>query len=332
MTGSDIPYQLRPNKFIDRQLFVDLLGRLISGNGNENYAYVSMGGKHLVDHNAIYRQLGIRQLYSFEQDENVVRRQQINKPIDEVLCRELDSAYLPVEIDTIQKSFSNAKHLIIWLDYTDPNARLIQLQEMIEVLKRLQPGDILRITLNASLGTLQKTPDEWRSEKFASPGAFWLEKLKRQLGELVPTDLTHIGDTDFPIALARCVRLAVSRAESELDDTQFAPELVTTYRDGQRMLTVTVRAKSSTSKETKTSNLSNWPFRAKHWRNIVWIEAPDFSMKEKMKIDAYLSRPPSYILERLKFRPASDYKKSLAAIKSYKQLHRYYPEFRNIEA
>ncbi len=44
MNGAEIPYQLRPSKFIDRQIFMELLSRLIQVRGPENYIYISMGG------------------------------------------------------------------------------------------------------------------------------------------------------------------------------------------------------------------------------------------------------------------------------------------------
>ena len=80
MSGDEIPYQLRPNKFIDRQMFLELLSRLVMPRGPENYVYVSMGGRHLVDHYAIYNKLGIQALFSFDFDRNEVARQKFNRP------------------------------------------------------------------------------------------------------------------------------------------------------------------------------------------------------------------------------------------------------------
>ena len=290
-----------------------------------------MGGKHLADHRAIYRQLGICHLFSFDKDASVVARQDFNKPIGQAMCREMLSGALTSQIDTIMQNFSKAENLIVWLDYTDPHARRAQLQEFIELLKRLQPSDVLRITLNASLGTLGESPESWRKEGYDHPSDFRLERLKAELGDLVPTDLGPIGDSDFAFALAKCVELAVSHAESEVNDISLDPLLVTSYKDGQRMLTVTVRASSVEDRTPGERRLKSWPFKTASWTKIEFIEAPDLSSKERQKIDNYLHMPPSHILRRLRFEPESSREKSLRVISSYKRFHRYYPDFRNIE-
>ncbi|MEP0708848.1 MAG: O-methyltransferase [Parvibaculum sp.] len=329
MSGADIPYQLRPNKYIDRQIFVDLLNRVLSERGNENFVYVSMGGKHLADHNIIYHQVGIPNLLSIDKSGNVVRRQLLNRPIDKAECWEMDSGALSQSMDAVFEKFGEEKNLVLWLDYTDPHARLMQLQEFIAILGVLQPGDILRITLNANNGSLGDE-SEWKKEGFESPKAFRLAKLKNQLGELVPVDLPEIGDEDLPEALVKCIELAVSTAEEQRSDVKVQPLLLTSYRDGQRMMTVAVQILPTDHKRELPAGLHSWPFKAKGWDGIVRIEAPDLSLREKQKIDRHLNRAPSYILERLQFFPAKSREASLEAIRSYKKLHRYYPEFRHV--
>jgi len=50
MTGEQIPYHLRPNKYVERELFCELLLRLGSQFDLKKYMYASMGGKFLTDH------------------------------------------------------------------------------------------------------------------------------------------------------------------------------------------------------------------------------------------------------------------------------------------
>lgn len=123
MSGQEIPYQLRPNKFIDRQLFIELLVRLIVPRGPEKYIYVSMGGRHLIDHHAVYNQLGIKAQYSFDRDANEVKRQQFNRPTGNTVCAELSSADLPLKLDEILRAFPSKRNLIVWLDYTGAERR-----------------------------------------------------------------------------------------------------------------------------------------------------------------------------------------------------------------
>jgi hypothetical protein len=330
MSGDDVPYQLRPNKFIDRQLFSDLLARIVPVVGAEKYIYISMGGKHLVDHNTLYRQLGIRHLCAFDQNSEIVRRQMKNRPIDGAICLTLSSASLAGEIDSITAKFARAANLIIWLDYTRPGSRLSQLQETVEVLKRLQTNDILRITLNAHLPTLGPS-DEWKREGAIGPTEYRATKLRRQLGSFMPTDAAKIGDDEFAAVLAQCIRLAVAKAEVERDAIRFKPLLITTYQDGQRMMTATLIAVKASKAERPVIGLSGWDFAAKGWDTIVSIEAPDLSAREKFEIDQFLSRSPSKILSRLKYLPGEDKEKSRKALADYKKLHRYYPSFYHID-
>ena len=47
--GSSLPYRLRPNKAVDRELFLSLLMRLAPALSLEKYHYVGLGGPFLED-------------------------------------------------------------------------------------------------------------------------------------------------------------------------------------------------------------------------------------------------------------------------------------------
>ena len=203
----------------------------------------------------------------------------------------IDSATLASRIDRILESFCDATNVIIWLDYTDPNKRLTQLQELIEISKGLQDGDIVRITLNANLGTLDKSGEKskWHSEGYDSPGKFFIEKLKDQLGDFVPFDIKSIGETDFPSILCRCIGMAISKVESEKTDIRFIPLLNTTYRDGQQMVTVTSLVERKEGGVDINSNLKAWKFKPQSWSDVTLIAAPDLSIREKLKLDEHIA-------------------------------------------
>lgn len=332
MSGEDIPYQLRPNKFIDRQIFMDLLARQVPDVGSDKYAYLSMGGKHLVDHNAIYRHVGVSRLFSFDQNGDIVERQKFNKPIDSAICEKMAASKLTGTIDSIGDVFPDTTNVIVWLDYTDPNERLAQLQELIEVAKRLQPGDILRITLNSNLGNIDgpKGSTLWKDEGYPSPQSFRISKLKDQLDTFVPEDIEGIGEDAFPAVLCRCISLAVSKVEAEINTISFKPVLLTTYRDGQRMVTATCLVVKREDADKELIRLRSWPLLPSGWEDVTQISAPDLSVREKLKIDEFLSRDAEEILGQLGFLPAKSKDKSIESILSYKSLHRYYPSFHHV--
>jgi hypothetical protein len=330
MSGDDIPYQLRPNKFIDRQMFVELLSRLVVPRGPEKYVYVSMGGRHMVDHYAIYNRLGIQALFSFDMSANEVARQNFNKPTGKTICVEMNSANLPSEIDAILARFPSKRNLIVWLDYTSPDRRA-QFQEAIQTLVRLKHGDIFRITFNSSPQTLG-SGTEWKESGAAGPGEYRADRLRAQLPEFLPTEITAISDTELPFVLARCFGLATDAATALQPNLRFVPVLITSYRDGARMLTITCAASEvDHSERFPTQLFRRWKFASRGWDDIQAIYAPVLSMKEQYRLDANLHRGAKGMLSALKFLPAKDETASLEAIKSYKSFHRYYPTFRHIE-
>jgi hypothetical protein len=331
MSSEDIPYQLRPNKFIDRQLFLDILARaVIARGGPERYLYVSMGGRHLVDHFAVYSRLGI-QSYSFDKDQNEVYRQAFNRPTDATRCVLMNSADLPARLDDIVRK-SKKKNVIVWLDFTSPAERRVQFQEALATLSRLKDGDVFRITLNADHRSLCKN-EEWKKSPSPSPDEFRLAKLKEQIGEYVPTDIVAITKTEIPYVLARCVELMVMTAESERSDVVFHPLLVTGYTDGTEMLTVTCIALSRNEAEgfLRKSEISDWSFRSKTWTEIRRISVPVLSPRERYRLDSMLNKGTPAMLKSLRFFPTTDLFSSLAVVESYRELHRHYPSFRFVE-
>lgn len=330
MSGEDIPYQLRPNKFIDRQLFLELLSRLIVPRGPEKYVYVSMGGRHLIDHYAVYNQLGIDAQFSFDKNPNEVKRQIFNRPTGRTLCVELNSADLPLKLDEILTKFPRKKNLIVWLDYTSSQRRS-QFQEAVQTLVRLRHGDVFRITLNANPETLG-SGDQWKKANANNPAEFRASQLREQIQEYMPTDITSISETQVASTLARCVELAAKAAESQQNQLRIKPVLITSYRDGSRMLTVTCSISESDAEEAfPTKMFPRWRYACRSWDDIQSISAPVLSTKEQSKLDTCLHRGASRMLAGLKFLPSEDRVKSLQALRSYREFHRFYPIFRSVE-
>jgi hypothetical protein len=311
-------------------MFLELLSRLIGGRGPESYVYVSMGGRHLVDHRAVYGKLGIRALFSFDMDANQVARQKFNRPTGDMVCIQMLSANLPSELDTIFQRFPSKRNVIAWLDYTSADRRA-QFQETIETLVRLKHGDIFRITLNADIRSLSRG-EGWKDEGFSNPGGYRADRLRSQISEYLATDVTSISDTNFPNVLARCLGLAVDAAQVQQPNLKFTPILITSYKDGTRMLTATC-AVSEADKADKfpNDNFRHWKFACRGGNDLQMIYAPILSLKEQYRLDVNLHRGAKRMLSALKFLPAADQATSLQAIKSYRLFHRYYPTFRHVE-
>ena len=319
--ATEIPYQLRLNKCIDRQVFLELLTRVLPQKKVGHYVYISMGGKHLADHEAMYRRLGLKNLFSFDGSEEVVKRQLCNKPIRQARCVEMMSGELPDRIENIIGEFYPASNVIAWLDYTSAHDRLSQIEEFVGCLQKAQAGDVFRITMNAFSVRMK---GNFKKEGYSSPAEYRAAVLKQQMDDYFPSDITEVSEDEIPRALAQTIKLACSEAE-KLARITFEPLLLTEYADGQRMFTATVLARANS--DQLPTGVLDWEFRSKNWSEILKIEVPDLSLKEKAIIDRQLHRSPDQIIKAVKFVPGDELATAKTALLSYKQLHRFYPAF-----
>jgi len=285
MSAAGLPSRLRPNKYVDRELFLDVLSRIVTARGPNDYAYISMGGAHLVDHFGVFRRTGIEKLYAFDENPNTVERQKANKPFDQVDCRCHGSDELAGRYENILNELG-VDQGVIWLDYTRPKQRLSQLQEVETLSKKIIAGDILRVTMNADTEGLQKLKAQLpKSAGFETPNEEWAALLRQQLGEFVPANLEGFTADTFPSALARCIEAAISSGLTQGQRNLVArPVLSTAYQDTSRMLSVTVLI----AEDDAVMPPPHWAFLPDGWSDVTNINAPDLSLREKNKLDDIL--------------------------------------------
>ena len=185
--------------------------------------------------------------------------------------------------------------------------------------------------MNADVRSLNRG-DEWKDKGAATPGGYRAERLRAQIPEYLATDVTSISDENFPNILARCLGLATDAAQAQQPTLKFTPVLITSYKDGTRMLTITC-AVSETDNPDRFPNdhFRRWRFACRGWNDLQMIYAPILSLKEQYRLDINLHRGAKRMLSALKFLPAMDEATSLQAIKSYRLFHRYYPTFLHVE-
>ena len=321
MASSKRSYRLQPNKHVDRELFAELVSLLVAASCGENYVYIAMGGDHLKDHVAIYRRAGLRNLYAFDWDQDVVDRQNFNIPFDGVVCRAHPSGELPALLDGILDEFG-AKQAIIWLDYTQTK-RLKQLREVEAIAARLQLGDVIRVTMNADFSSLQKREAELKSaEKELSRDVRNAALLRLVLGKYMPRTIETLDYNDMASALAKSIKRAcVLGIESVSDDRRLIPVLLTRYKDTTEMLTVTVMMTDATGAPAAPEG---WPYTPSDWDQIEMILAPDLSARERLALDQLMHEEPSEINNKLGFSLEE------AAVKAYSRFHRFYPTYQTV--
>ena len=321
MTAAGLPYRLRPNKFIDRELFAELVSLIVAERGSDTYAYISMGGKHLSDHLAIYRRAGLKKLYSFDQDSEIVLRQKFNAPFQGVVCDVHSSDELPARLDSIVEDM-DVENVIIWLDYTEPK-HLVQLAEIETLCTRLVIGDVLRVTLNVDFKGLHKRDEELSDQERRLPlDEKQVALMKRQLGSYLPQKIVRIGDGDMSGAVAESVLRACEIGFEDLTSPRKPlPLLITEYRDTTSMLTVTILVRDENDNPAVPEG---WSWLPKDCSSVERILAPDLSPRERYTLDKEMHRSANQISTALGFKMDSD------VLRSFERFHRFYPTFQTV--
>lgn len=242
-TGSSLPYRLRPNKAVDRELFLSLLMRLSAKLPLEKYQYVGLGGPFLEDFRLVHARLGLDRMTCLESELEVHKRQVFNRPIASIEC-----------IHSTLEDYLDGQDfevpVIIWFDYTEPRGIATQIERFAQTMGTAPIGSVLRVTLNAhppSLGNpgprelsveidgeasgdraLKPTIQEWR-----------LCRLRERLGALCPSDLTADGMSfkTYGRSLLRALKLAVEKEALSFRDRRVVWAFSTHYADGQAMVT-----------------------------------------------------------------------------------------------
>lgn len=332
MSGSTIPYHLRQNKAVERNLFIELLARVGRVRNISDYEYIGFGGPFMEDHKALHAALRMGQMHSIERVENTFLRQKFNYPAKfiQTHCKDSDEFFRT-------HNFSE-KGTVVWLDYTSAEDLNEQLNEFHGVVAKLDTFDVAKITLNASTLGLGAFPEVSEIQKAAKRR----EVLQERIPKYVPADLV---DKDFqtkkyPATLQRCVQSSLQDLSGRNTELYFHPLSTFSYADGQTMLTVTGMVfKASDDAEVQQfiakSRLDQWPFSNLEWAAPMPINMPALSAKERMKLDECLpigdddgaiNNPAEHLKNHLGFRPGADD----GELSNYAKYYRQYPHFSRV--
>lgn len=149
--GASVAYRLRPNKAVDRELFVSFLSRLAATLELEKYRYVGLGGAFLEEFRLLHARTGIMDMVCVEREEAVHERQKFNRPVASIEC-----IHSTLEDYLQGEEFSTP--IVLWLDYTEPGGIRSQIECFCSQIAELPIYSVIRITLNANPGGLG-TPD-----------------------------------------------------------------------------------------------------------------------------------------------------------------------------
>lgn len=328
MSSGNIPYHLRPNKHIERTLFVELLGKICSQNQPSSYAYISMGGPQLEDHRLIHQILGIESLFSFESEKNVHNRQLFNQRPSCLKClNEPINEFIDRFEEFLAQQNIDDKKLIIWLDYalTKRRQQLIEYQTLIS---KLQEHDIIKMTLNANINTFGERQSGETHEDVQKRR---LVKILDDIGDYVPPDVTGDMMTAKGIVPILCNTIEVATDKGLLSHPRVRPALLSlfTYQDGyHQMLTATIMLTNAADLERSRTDLQ-WDYLPQTWTDVKTIDVPSLTAKERLEID---SRLPAGDLDKLHdslpfMLDTDDLDRSKELLQEYARHYRRYPSY-----
>lgn len=319
MSAGSIPYQLRPNKAVDRLLFFELCNRLARYLSIESeYQYIGFGGPQMEDFRILHERFQRLPMLSIESLAAVIPRQRFNCPHTMVSI-----ASVPQTSDEFLTDWEPTQAVILWFDYASKSERNDQIAEFQTILAKAQPRSILRITMNADPpGGENKKPEDV------------FKAFKSQFSQLMPYGATSKDMTagKFPAVLLKMLEMAAAQVLQPAGDFTFKPLLITDYRDSTRMITLAgIKASSSEVQQIVTQCLlEDWPYLAKDWQAVQRINMPELTIKERIFINQLLPNAignASDIQAKLGFQLDEDANLSLEKIKNYTEFYRHFPQF-----
>lgn len=312
-------YHLRPNKYVDRQLFTKTLSSLASIYNIAEYHYIGFGSYLFDDFKLLHHQLNIKKMTSLESDPQMYKRATFNLPYNCI------SIINTTSTDFITSFEPQTENYIFWLDYTSPKDIGKQFSDIATLLDKTNCYDIIKVTLNANPASL--SPNDCHGDALHIKR---LDELKSRLGEnVVPCniDLNDMTAENYPVTLLKCLKRLIDNTltPSEYDMRYFLPILSTVYQDGQKMVTLTGIIVDSVEEENKIrENLEKLEFISLSWEKIANINIPNLSIKEIIEINKLLPNDDALKLIRDQFPFIFQ---SKGQDESYITYYKYYPNF-----
>ncbi len=311
MSATTIPYHLRPNKTIEREIFLDLLGTLSPVFPLVDYQYVGFGGPFLEDFRLINKRVGLKSLSCIERDEDTHARQKFN-------CTSPNISFHLGKLEDVLPVLSlDQGPSIVWLDYSDSRNLVGKMQSFVDLLSRCTENSIIKLTLVADL--------PGRDDSVAGR----LQRVKNKLGEFWPPetkarDLTQGG---YGEVLLRALRLAFSlnRIPGQLS---FMGACSFVYSDQTPMLTVTgvLVSDGGEGHVLESTKLGDWEHFNNDWTKPAIIDVPVLSLLEQKEVG--LQGAGATKIMGFDFPPGRFGGDSL---KNYRRYARLYPHFAKVE-
>lgn len=312
-------YHLRPNKYVDRCLFVNALERLNSQIKLQKHRYIGFGSYLFDDFKLLHDRLNIETMISLEADATIYSRAQYNVPYK---CIDVINQ---TSTDFVSGENWGEQNSIIWFDYVSPKALGQQFNDIATMSNTILPQDILKVTLNANAETLGKAEDGLEAR---------FEKLKSRIGEYIPSDATfeECAKEKYPLLLLKSLRVMLSKnfTETKYDKRFVLPLFSTIYQDSNHLMltfTFVIMDNHETAEKIKAC-FDDIPYVNFAWDKPSLIKIPELTIKEMMAINKLL--PDKDVEEQLLKDFSFVFENKPEEVASYISFYKYYPSFHSV--
>lgn len=318
-------YHLRPNKSVDRLLFLECIGIYRHLNGVLDPTYYGFGGPYLEDFRLIYEAFPRMRMVSIEEDLDVFARQKFNRPCGDdrlVLENKSFSAFLAT-------ANFGSKASIFWLDYT--GFRYQCFDDLMNLLPVAPPYSMIKLTVSCSPGKyISKSKDREQRE---AESAQLVEAFRQEFEAVLPNPAASppSDGKGFAGLIVSMVKVAAERAFSGTDMI-FQPIASFRYADGVPLLTFTGITVPKRKRSSIIRCFKDWEFLNSDWTAAPKeIDLPSLTTKERLHVQHMLplSRDPAgdFLNTALGHFVGESLDDSKEKLGQYAEYHRHFPYF-----
>lgn len=316
MSGENLAYHLRPNKIVDRSLFVESIKRVRACLGENSAAtYYGMGGPFLEDFKVMHGHFPEMNLYSIEMNRDTHRRQKFHAFKSGI------SFYLGSFHDWLTEEFEPEKGDIIWADYTSALTPDI-LSDFGEICLNAAENTVIKITVNMSL--VRANSGHSRRVPYADTFGDYAVPIRPRGEQAVqneyPESDLDAKDSYAVILLAMFKRAANRFLRPGSGGLVFVPVQCVRYADSAPMFCITGVVCSDRSAKLVRREFSKWEFGLGKQDEVLNVAVPELSLKEKLVIESLIPPKSKWVTE---IRNCLGYSLDRDAVKARKVLWDY---------
>lgn len=328
-------YHLRPNKAVDRMLFIELLKILDLKCSLHNHVYIGLGGPYLEDFRLLAQEFPKMKLISVEKDGETHKRQLFH------MCSKNMTCFCDSFEKYVATKFPADKPVIVWADYTDVSRQ--SLSELSDIVRQSIPNSIVRITVRAESPVVGRLCSRNSHYPLSVPNSkkdeFRLIRQKYERDMAISGiayspkwfEWPEFSENHFPSMIDKMI-LAVAEGSCTPPKT-FLPLHSVKYSDGSIMLSVTGIVCSKDNAPILSQHfIDKTSFSIVNSHVVDTIDVPTLTTKERLhleKILPTLNNDGAVALNELGYLIDGDdsQTQSKAKMAQFEKYHRFYPYF-----